>query len=284
MKILALLLASGVGGALAQSPDVAEIMAKVGAHQTEGEAKRGEYVYTQKQTLRLLRGNRKVAREEHREYTVTPRPNGAAKQLAHFDGRYEIKGQYVTYDQPGYRYRGMDIDGDLIDSLSEDLTNDKDSRDGLAANLFPLTEKQQAHYQFQLQGTETFRGHLVYRVSFEPKPKERLLDADDGAGIWKGEALIDAAEFQPVSLHTSLALRIPTAVKILLGTNIAGLGYAVSYRKLDDGVWFPVSYGGEFTVRGLFFYKRIMSVSLVNGDFRKQDVNSRIQYSDDGSQ
>jgi hypothetical protein len=177
----------------------------------------------------------------------------------------------------------MDIDADLIDGLSENLTNDKEARDGLAANLFPLTEKQQGQYQFHLKGSETFRGHPVYRVSFEPKAKEHLLDADDGAGIWKGEALIDAAEFQPVSIQTSLAFKIPTAVKILLGTNIAGLGYAVSYEKFDDGVWFPVSYGGEFSVRGLFFYKRIMSVSLVNGDFRKQDVNSRILYSDDGS-
>jgi hypothetical protein len=283
MKILAFLLAWGVGGALAQTPEVAAIMAKVGAHQTEDEARRREYVYTQKQTLRLLRGNGQVAREEHREYVVTPHRKGTDKRLARFAGRYESKGRYFTYDKPDYHYKGMDIDADLINSLSEDLTNDKEARDGLAANLFPLTETQQGQYQFHLKGSETFRGHPVYRVSFEPKAKEHLLDADDGAGIWKGEALIDAAEFQPVSIQTSLAFKIPAAVKILLGTNIAGLGYAVSYEKFDDGVWFPVSYGGEFSVRGLFFYKRIMSVSLVNGDFRKQDVNSRILYSDDGS-
>lgn len=282
MKILAFLLAWGVGGALAQTPDVAEIMAKVGVHQTADEARRREYVYTQKQTLRLLRGNGKVAREEHREYVVTPHRKSTGKRLARFDGRYEANGRYFTYDKPDYHYKGMDIDGDLINSLSEGLTNDKGARDGLAANLFPLTEKQQEYYQFQFKGTETFRSHQVYRVSFEPKAKVHLVDTDDGSGIWKGEALIDAAEFQPVSIHTSLAFKIPAVVKILLGTNIAGLGYAVSYEKSDDGVWFPVSYGGEFSVRGLFFYKRIMSVSLVNGDFRKQDVNSQVLYSDDG--
>jgi hypothetical protein len=283
MRILALLLATGVAGALGQTPDVAGIMAKVGANQTQAEAKRREYVYTQKQTLRMMRGNGKVAREERREYVVTPHRKSTEKKLANFSGRYESKGKYFAYDHPGYHYKGMDIDGDLIDSLSESLTNDKDARDGLAANLFPLTAGEQAHYQFHLKGTETFRGRQVYRVSFEPGPKEKLLDGDDG-GMWKGEALIDAAEFQPVSIHTSLAFKIPTAVKILLGTNISGLGYAVSYQKFDDGVWFPVSYGGEFNVRGLFFYKRTMSVSLVNSDFRKQDVNSKIAYTDDGNQ
>jgi len=53
----------------------------------------------------------------------------------------------------------------------------------------------------------------VYRVAFEPKPHQ---DFDEAA--WKGEALIDAAEYQPVSVHTTkLALKIPLAVKTLLG-------------------------------------------------------------------
>ena len=46
-------------------------------------------------------------------------------------------------------------------------------------------------------------------------------------------------------------------------------------------MWFPVSYGGEFDVRGLFFYKRAMSVALTNGDFHKLDVNSRVAYAMD---
>jgi hypothetical protein len=285
MKILTLLLVWGAGSALAQTPDVAVIMAKVGANQNQAEGKRREYVYTQKQTLRMIRPGGKVAREEHREYTVTPKAAKTLKELTHFDGRYQAGSKYVSYDRPEFRYKGMDIDGDLINSLSDDLANDKGSRDGLAANLFPLTERLQKHYQFLFKGAETYRGHPVYRVSFEPAPKESLLhDENDEAGIWKGEALIDSTEFQPVAVHTSLAFKIPTAVKILLGTNISGLGYAVSYEKFDDGVWFPVSYGGEFHVRGLFFYSRTMSVSLVNRDFRKLDVNSKIVYTDDRNQ
>jgi hypothetical protein len=69
------------------------------------------------------------------------------------------------------------------------------------------------------------------------------------------------------------------AVQVLLGTNIKGLGFSVSYRKFGDGVWFPVSYGGEFEVRAVFFYKRIISISMTNSDFHRLDVTSHIAYS-----
>jgi len=286
MKILIVVLATGfLSVAHSQTaPDVAEIMKQVGQNQTRAEARRREFVYTQKQTLRLIRPNGKIAREEHRQYNMIPRPKRTEKKLTQFDGRYELKGKYIAYDQPDYHYKGVDIDGDLINSLSEDLTDSKDSRDGIEADLFPLTEKAQAHYQFKLLGTEMYRGRQVYRVHFQPLPHQHLVDSDNGDGIWKGDALIDTAELQPVSVQTSLAFKIPTAVKILLGTNITGLGYAITYEKFDDGVWFPVSYGGEFKVRGLFLYQRTMTVSLVNSEFRKQDVNSSIAYTDNGKQ
>jgi len=67
-------------------------------------------------------------------------------------------------------------------------------------------------------------------------------------------------------------------VKVLLGTNIKSLGFAVAYQKFADGVWFPVSYGGEFEVRAVFFYKRTISVSLVNSDFRRADVTTNIAF------
>jgi len=288
MKMLIILLASGLlpAGHAQTQPDLTEIMKQVGEHQTRAEARRREFVYTQKQTLRMIRSNGKIAREEHREYTMVPRPKQTQKKLIHFDGRYELKGSFISYDKPGYQYKGMDIDGDLINDISNDLTNDKKSRDGIGSSLFPLTARQQPYYKFTLIGKETFRGRPAYRVHFEParKPKLDDLDDDGDGAIWKGDALIDAVEFQPVSIQTSLAYKMPAAIKVLLGTNITGLGYAITYEKFDDGVWFPVSYGGEFDVRGLFFYKRTVTVSVQNTDFRKQDVNSNIAFTDDGKQ
>jgi len=166
----------------------------------------------------------------------------------------------------------MDIDGDLIDDLSNDLTDDNKSRDGISANLFPLTTGEQDKYNFKLLGTEQYRGRPVYRVAYEPRKKP------DESAVWKGEALIDAVEFQPVSVHSKLALNIPGAVKVLLGTDIKGLGFNVTYQKFEDGVWFPVSYGGEFEVRAVFFYKRTISVNMTNMEFRRSKVDSSVTY------
>jgi hypothetical protein len=153
------------------------------------------------------------------------------------------------------------------------MMNEKHSRDGLDCNLFPLTADEQRKYDFKLLRAETFHGREVYRIGFQPKPH-----ADSDQAAWKGEALIDAAEFQPVTVYTTMAIRIPRAVKILLGTDIRGLGFSITYQRFDDGIWFPVSYGGEFQVRALFFYGRKISVSMVNENFRRTRVDSHITY------
>ena len=276
MKLIATLaatLAILAAAAAAQTPDVRTIMENVGRNQAQAVALRQEFTFHQKQLLKMNRGNGKVAREEHREYDITPGSHGVAKELLRFEGKYEYKGKYVTYDRPGYNYKDMDIDGDLIDDLSDDMTNDKNSRDGIGANLFPLTTDEQHKYNFKLLAAEKYRGRDVYRVSFEPKPHQ---DFDEAA--WKGEALIDAAECQPVSVHSTLAVKIPRAVKILLGTDIKGLGFSITYQKFEDGVWFPVSYGGEFEVRAVFFYKRMISVNMTNSEFHRTNVKSNVTY------
>jgi len=273
------LLALVTGSALAQTPTLASIMARVAENQAKSQDLRSNFVYDQKQLLRMLRSNGQLAREEHRRYTVLPAFRGGKKELTSFEGKYREHNAFINYYHPGYQYKNLDIDGQLIDQFSNDMMNDKSSRDGIGHDLFPLTYHQQLKYDFRLVGSERYRGREVYRVAYQPKVKPHLADADDsGSAIWKGEALIDSAEFQPVLVTSTMALRIPAAVKILLGTDIKGLGFSVSYEKFCDGVWFPVSYGGEFVVRGLFLYKRTMTVSMVNSDFRRLDVNSSIAY------
>jgi len=262
---------------LAQAPDVAQIMSRVALNQAKSQDAREQYVYNQKQLLRMVRSNHKIAREERREYSIVPKVRGVGKKLTKFEGKYEIHGNFVDYDTPAFQYKGMDIDGQLLDAMSNGMTNDHDAPDGISHDLFPLTYHQQLRYDFRLVGTETYRGRQVYRIAFEPKPHEHLEDC----GVWKGEALIDAEEYQPVSVHTTMALKIPAAVKILLGSNVKGLGFSLTYQKFADGVWFPVSYGGEFEVRMVFFYRRTISVSMTNSDFRRADVTSNIAYSID---
>jgi len=272
MKLIAIFSALAAAAA-AQTPDVRTIMDNVGRNQAQAVAQRQEFTFHQKQLLRLNRGSGKVAREERREYEVAPNAHGVSKELLHLDGRYEYKGKYVTYDRPGYKYKGVDVDGDLIRDLSEELTNDKHSRDGIGVDLFPLTTDEQRKYNFKLVAAEQYRGRDVYRVSFEPKPHQEFDEAS-----WKGEALIDAGEFQPVSVYSKLAFNIPRPVKILLGTDIKELGFSVTYQEFEDGVWFPVSYGGEFEVRAVFFYRRTISVNMTNTEFHRTSVNSNVTY------
>jgi hypothetical protein len=256
---------------LAAEPTVDEIMARVAENQARAQEMRRAYVYNQKVLARFHRTNGKLAREEKLEYVVTPTASGVEKKLAHFEGKYERHGKTLTYNEPEREIDGLDIDGDLIRDMVKEMTDDQETKDGLAHDLFPLTAKEQAKYIYTLEGKEVYRGRPIYRISFHPKPHEE--DAD-----WKGEALIDAEECQPLTVSTKFATKIPMAVKILLGTNIRGLGFAVNYEKFDDGLWFPVSYGGEFHVRAVFFYARNMSISMVNSGFTRANVSSKIAY------
>ena len=65
-----------------------------------------------------------------------------------------------------------------------------------------------------------------------------------------------------------------------LGTNIQHLGFKVNYEKFDEGVWFPVSYGGEFLLKVVFFYKRNIAVAVKNRDFQRTVVSTRLTFDD----
>ncbi len=102
--------------------------------------------------------------------------------------------------------------------------------------------------------------------------------SDGDEGYWKGETLVDAMEFQPVLVTTDLTAKVPMAVRILLGTNVRGVGFTVSYQRMPDGIWFPTGFGGEFELHALFFYKRTVSVNVKNSDFRRADVVSSLAF------
>ena len=77
---------------------------------------------------------------------------------------------------------------------------------------------------------------------------------------------------------THLAEKIPIWVKTVLGTDVKALGFKVTYKKFDEGLWFPVTYGGEFQFKALFLYSRKVGLSLRNSDFHRADVQSSVTY------
>lgn len=260
----------------------AEIMTRAGCNQDRALQRRAAFVYHQKVLVRLHRTSGKLTREERREYTVSPTAAGFERNLTRFEGKYAAHGKLIAYNKPGFEYKSIDIDGAVANSLASDLTGDSGSKDGISQDLFPLVTRQQRDYQYRIVGKEEYRGKPAWRIAFEPKQVPKGEEGDKGS--WKGEALIDAAEYQPIWVSTKLAWKVPMMVRVLLGTNVEGLGFSVSYRKFADGVWFPVSYGGEFHVRAVFFYARNMSISLQNLDFRRADVSTSIRFADAGAE
>jgi hypothetical protein len=277
-----------------------QIMAKVASNQDRTEAARTHYLYLQHIRAVSRKTNGKVMCEEITDSRVLPRANGSHQDLLTLDGRVWRKNQYVQYttlqddDSSSSKNKqakteqedleGLDVD--LVENLRKDLTDDepKDrpehgnmqvnatnegiSKDGLAKGLFPLTTKQQSQYLFKLEGRQRMNDRDVYRVSFRPKDKN---DFD-----WKGEAFIDTQEFQPVVVYTEMSRKIPLAVRTLLGTNLPGLGFSVTYARQPDGVWFPVSFGTEFRMRVVFFIARDISISLENKHFEKTHADVKI--------
>jgi len=255
-------------------PESAEtIMAKVAQNQNRAQEMRSAFIYNQNLFIRFKRGNGKVCREELREFTVAPTAKGTEKTLTRFLGKYLKEDKLVEYTEPEFHYKDFDLDADLITDLAKEMADDKNSRDGISANLFPLTSEEQKKYDFALKGRETFRNREVYRINFKPKQH----DSSDGTP-WAGEALIDTQAFQPVLVTTRLAHGIPFWVKTLLGTDIKQLGFKVEYERFDEGLWFPVNYGGEFKVTGVFFYKRTMAIALRNSGFQHAQVTTSLRF------
>lgn len=245
------------------------------------EPMRADFVYHQDVLIRLNRKNGKLAREEYSEYTVTPTADGTRKERQLFRGRYMDHGKEAEFDKPGYEHNKFDADAGFVRGLADSFVNDKKSRDGIEHDFFPLTSKQQRKYVFHLEGTEDYRGTPVYHITFEPRKKPALLDADeegDGEDVWAGEALIEHDEFQPVLITTTLAEKIPLWVKAVFGTDVKAAGFKVTYKKFDEGLWFPVTYGGEFQLKVLFLYSRKIGISMRNSDFRRADVQSHVTY------
>jgi hypothetical protein len=245
-------------------PPIDEIMARVAENQEKSVEARKQFVYKQEQLIALRRTNGKTSCQEKREYTVLPNSNGVTRKMV----KSESSGRC---DEDSDNKVTENTEGGSADAMGSPLTWEKD---GVPRDLFPLTAKEQRHYDYRLTASETYRGRPAYRVAFQPKSPRETVDP----GCWKGEALIDAQEFEPIVVTTTFTEKVPLGVRVLLGTDVHGLGFSVSYERVADGVWFPTGFGGEFKFNALFFYRRSVSINVKNSDFKRTDVNSSVAY------
>jgi hypothetical protein len=260
------LLLLAVSGKADDSLTAEAIMARVAANQDSSQKLRSQYIYHQHVRVISKKPSGRVLREETADYHVVPKPDHTARTLEQLTGRYWHKGKYRAFS--GEPVPEADsTDGELVHDFREDVTDEK-SKDGLAHDLFPLTTNEQKEYKFRLIDNESFEGSQAYHVAFTPKDAEHT--------DWEGEAYIDAQEFEPMYVFTKLAQPLPFGVRKFLGTDLPGLGFAVHYRRQEDGAWFPSSLGSEFRIRVFFVFNRTMTVSLENKDFEHTHVETKI--------
>jgi hypothetical protein len=281
--------ALGVADQPPDPPPAAEaVMARVAANQDQAEAERARYVYVQHAKMVSRRGG-SVMCEEITDYRMTPSSDGSQEELLNLEGRQLTNHKYLTYhavppdqakaktedgqkkdEDPAHipvTITDESIDREIVQNMRWNLIHDK-SKDGISAHLFPLTSKDQQDYVFHMVGRERLNDRDVFHISFRPKKKD-----DYG---WSGDAFIDATAFQPVLVTTGMARKIPFAVRTLLGTNLPGLGFTVTYAPRPDGVWFPVTFSTEFKIHVLFFFNREVILDAQNREFEKTHVTSRI--------
>jgi hypothetical protein len=243
------------------------IMARVAANQDRSQALRKQYVYRQHIHIVSHKHNGRLQREETADYDVAPTPEGTDRKLTQLKGRYLAKDKYESFS--GEPVPAEDsLDGSLIKSFRDDLANEK-TKDGLAKDLFPLTTEEQNSYQFTLLGRVVEQGRDAYHIGFRPKDKDEI--------TWAGEAFIDTAEFEPIRVFTKLSRRIPFMVRTMLGTDLPGVGFNVVYKRQEQDVWFPATFGTEFRIHALFFINRDVSIALENADFARTHVKSTMK-------
>jgi hypothetical protein len=244
-----------------QPPAAGEIMHRVGENQDREQKARTQFVYEQKVHRTMRRKDGKLLEEEFWTYSVTPGVKSTARKTVSVKGRYWKHGAYKSFE-------GEPVPHGLITIVFDD--SESPTRDGLDNELFPLTTEEQKKYSFQRVGERIIHGRPAYRIEFRP--------ADPHDYGWTGEALIDEEEFQPVSVYTRLSRKLPAAVRTLLGTDVPGLGYNISYARVDKDLWFPATYGTEFGLRALFFLNRTFTEAVENTNFRRTAVESKIEF------
>ena len=212
-----------------------------------------------------------VARQESRVYSVAPKPSATEKNRLSLDGEVHKGSQIIQYTDPKTENSGVDLDGSLFRSLTDDLVDDKESRDGISKSLFPLGNDTLAKYGFQLLDTRVYKGCSTHHLTFAPKK-----GAEDAN--WKRDLYVDAAEYQPVQIATDLTFKMPLLVRAVFGTNIGQTGFAVSYQRVAENVGFPVSYGSEFRLDVLFGYQPVITMDLISSNLQCATARSAIQF------
>jgi len=77
-------------------------------------------------------------------------------------------------------------------------------------------------------------------------------------------------------VFTKLTGNIPLLVRTMW-FDLPGFGFSVDYKRQENGVWFPSSFGTEFRVHTgpVFFFNRDVAISVSNSAFERTNVGQK---------
>jgi hypothetical protein len=243
-------------------------MQRVAENQDRLQHGRTQYVYDQDVRVTSRHGNGKLICEQDTTYTVAPKEKTSTHTLVSTKLKCIRGGKVIESDKDPDGDHST-LDSGLVKSFRDDFVNG-DSKDGIEQDLFPLTTDNQKNLEFELAGERTVNGRRSFVINFRPKDRKEF--------GWAGEAVIDAEEFEPVTVYTRMSRKIPFFVRTMLGTDVPGLGFTTQYQRIDKNLWFPASFGTEFKVHAVYFFHRTFTVSMQNKNFRHANVDSTIDY------
>ncbi len=245
-------------------PDPAALLKTVYENQKQIEATRKDYIFRRKDVEQALDSHGQVKSAETREYEVYFVGPWEIERLVSKDGKPLSEGERRRQEE--------DVRRQEAKARARIAKRDADEKPG--QDEITMAKFLAADHFFNLR-RETYQGHEVYAMDFEPRPDfhphslmDKLLKALGGT-IW-----IDEQAKQVVRLEA----RFLQSVKVaggLVGSLQKGGNVVLEQRFVNNELWMP-SYMELHLDAHVFFIPKSMNVVSTYSDYRKFRVNSKV--------
>jgi hypothetical protein len=215
-----------------------ELIRKVAFAQRRVDRSLTDYTFDQLE-VRTTYGRDGRRKETHRRlfhFFSGEKPGEAIRELVEVDGRPATAEEKSEQAEDDARQQRRQLERRAGDEASRPPAVAGDEEDPLVGprRLSDLI----ARFDYRLDGEVEEEGRLLYALEFSPKPGLPAPSlADRALNALAGRVLVDASDFQIVSVEARLVR--PVKVAAGLGANVREA--TISYRgaRLPHGVWFP---------------------------------------------
>jgi hypothetical protein len=181
-------------------------------------------------------GGRKESRRRLFHFFSGEKPGEATRELVEIDGRPATGEEKREQAEEDAREERRQVERRAEATASRPPAASGEEEDPLVGprRLSDLIGR----FDYRLEGTVEEEGRLLYALDFSPKPGLEAPSLGDRAlNALAGRVLVDASDFQVVSVEARLVR--PVRVAGGLAANVKEA--AISYRggRLPQGVWFP---------------------------------------------